>query len=68
VADNHMTTMVGNNERLERAADDDGSNKEGEGDKGDCDGNECGGWQRGQGQHGSLHWQQGWHATKRAMV
>ncbi len=35
----HTTTMVGDNERRERAADDDGSNKEGEGGQGDGDRN-----------------------------
>jgi hypothetical protein len=37
------TTTVGDDERQERAADDDGSNKEGEGGQGDGDGNEGGG-------------------------
>ncbi len=36
---NHMTTTVGNDERRERAADEDGSNKEGEGGQGDGDRN-----------------------------
>jgi hypothetical protein len=40
---NHMTTMVGDNEQRERAADDDGSVKEGKGGKGDGEGNEVGG-------------------------
>ncbi len=35
-----MTTMVGDDEQPERAADDDGSNKEGKVGKGDGDGNE----------------------------
>ena len=39
----HTTTMVGDNERRERAADDNGSNEEGEGGKGNGDGNEGGG-------------------------
>jgi hypothetical protein len=51
----HTTTMVGDDERQERAVDDDGSNEEGEGGKGDGDGNEGGGRQRGQGQQ-----QEGW--------
>jgi hypothetical protein len=45
----HTTTTVGDNERQERAADDDGSDKEGKGGKGNGDGNEGGGQQRGQG-------------------
>jgi hypothetical protein len=44
-----MTTMVGDNERREHAADDDGSNKEGKGGKGDGEGNEVGGGRRGRG-------------------
>jgi hypothetical protein len=40
--DNHTTMMAGNHERRERAADDEGSNKEGEGGKGDGDYNESG--------------------------
>ncbi len=47
---NHMTTMVGDNKQQERAADDDGSDKEGKGGKGDGEGNEVGGGRRGQGQ------------------
>jgi hypothetical protein len=47
---NHTTTMVGVDERRERAADDDSSNKEGKGGKGDGNGNEGGGRQRRQGQ------------------
>ncbi len=39
----HMTTTVGDDERRERVADDDGSNKKGEGGQGDGDGNEGGG-------------------------
>jgi hypothetical protein len=39
----HMTTTVGNDERQERAADDDGSDKEGKGGQGNGDGNEGGG-------------------------
>jgi hypothetical protein len=47
----NLTTMtVGDDERRERAVDDDGSNKEGKGGKGDGDSNEGGGQQRGQGQ------------------
>ncbi len=38
-----MSTMVGNDDQPEHAADDDGSNKEGKGGKGDGDGNEGGG-------------------------
>ncbi len=45
----HTTTTVGDNERQERAVDDDGSNKEGKGGQGNCDGNEGGGQHRGQG-------------------
>jgi hypothetical protein len=45
----HTTTMVGNNERQERAAVDDGSDKEGKGGKGHGDDNEGGSQQRGQG-------------------
>ena len=45
----HTTTKVGDDERQERAADDDGSNEEGEGGQGDGGGNEGGGQQRGQG-------------------
>jgi hypothetical protein len=37
-----VTTTVGDDERQEHVADDDGSNKEGEGGKGDGDGNEGG--------------------------
>jgi hypothetical protein len=40
--DNHRTTTAGKDERQERAADDEGSNKEGEGGKGDGDYNEGG--------------------------
>jgi hypothetical protein len=47
---NHTTTMVGNDERRERAADDNGSDKEGEGGQGYGDGNEGGGRRRGRGQ------------------
>jgi hypothetical protein len=47
---NHTTTRVGDNERRECAADDDGSNKEGKGGQGNGDGNEGGGQQREQGQ------------------
>ncbi len=36
---NHTTATVGDNKRQERAADDDGSNKEGESGQGDGDGN-----------------------------
>ncbi len=39
---------MGDGKRRERAADDDGSDKEGEGGQGDVDGNEGGGQQRGQ--------------------
>jgi hypothetical protein len=39
----HTTTRVGDDERRERAADDDGSDEEGEGGKGNGDGNEGGG-------------------------
>jgi hypothetical protein len=47
---NHTTTMVGDNKRQERAADDNGSDEEGEGGQGDGERNEGGGQQRGQGQ------------------
>jgi hypothetical protein len=46
----HTTMTVGDDERQERVADDNGSNKEGEGGQGDGEGNEGGGRQRGQGQ------------------
>ncbi len=46
---NHTTTTVGDKERRERAANDDGSDEEGEGEQGDGDGNEGGGRQRGRG-------------------
>ncbi len=42
-----MTMMVGDNERRDRAADDDGSDKEGKGGKSDGEGNEVGGGQKG---------------------
>jgi hypothetical protein len=45
-----MTTMVGDNERRECAADDDGSNEEVEGGQGDGDGNEGGRQRRVRGQ------------------
>jgi hypothetical protein len=57
--------MAGDNKR-QRAADDEGSNKEGKGSKGNGDGDEGGRQQRGQGQQGQWRQQQGWHATKRA--
>ncbi len=44
---NHMTTTVGDDERQEHAANDNGSDEEGEGGQGDGDGNEGGGRQRG---------------------
>ncbi len=44
---NHTTMTAGNNKQQERAADDEGSNKEGKGDKGDGDYNEGGVQQRG---------------------
>jgi hypothetical protein len=57
--------MVGDDKRLGRAADGDGSNEEGEYGKGDGDGNEGAGQRRGQGRHGPLR-RRGWRATKRA--
>ncbi len=39
----HTTTTVGNDKQRERAADDNGSNKEGEGGQSDGEGNEGGG-------------------------
>jgi hypothetical protein len=60
--------MAGDVKQQEHAADDDGSDEEGEGGKGDGAANKGGGRQRGQEQHGPLPWQQGWHATKRAMA
>jgi hypothetical protein len=66
---NHTTTTVGDNERRERAADDDGSDKEGEGGQGNGDGNEGGGQKSGQRQQQEgWHWRQGWRATMRAMA
>jgi hypothetical protein len=40
--DNHTTTTVGKDKQCERAADDEGSDKEGQGSKGDSDYNEGG--------------------------
>jgi hypothetical protein len=58
----------GDNKQQEHAADGDGSDKEGNHGKGDSDDNEGGGQQRGQGWNGPWRWQQGWHATKMAIV
>jgi hypothetical protein len=60
--------MVGNRKQRERAADNEGSNKEGKGGKGNGDVNEDDGHQRGQGQQGQWQWKQGWQATKRVMA
>jgi hypothetical protein len=45
--DNHTATMVGNNERRERARDDEGNDKDCEGGKGDGDNEEGTGQQGG---------------------
>ncbi len=55
--DDHMATMVGDNERREHARDEEGNNKDCEGSKDDGDNEEGARQQGGQGWQGPWHWQ-----------